>query len=416
MPKRAAALTAKEVEAATSEGKTQRDRSDGLCPGLVLRIAKTGRKTWVVRYKANGTRNRSMKIGTYPNTSLADARKRAREVLGQAEDGEDPAQEREDRRAGRGTFGEMAEEILTKELEPRLKQGSLRESTLREWKRILESELLPAWRHQPAGEISRREVRTLAEKIAGRGSPAMADRVVSFVNFLFNRALDREFPNLVGNPAHRMKLAWEDKGRDRYLTAEEIKAVWKAASEDIPGVGWAFQLALLTGQRMGSVAAMRWDGIEVKKDGGLWTIPPEHFKGKRTHLVPLSEEAWEVIGQLRETPASETWVFPSRPPARKPYLQAWNRALERIRDRSEVPDWTVHDFRTTFRTHAVRAPEDEGLEVPAHVADAVLGHKEASLGFGRYTGDKSRYLLHEKREALAAWGRFIRKAVEVEND
>jgi integrase len=71
----------------------------------------------------------------------------------------------------------------------------------------------------------------------------------------------------------------------------------------------------------------------------------------------------------------------------------------------------LHDFRTTFRTWAVRAPEDGGLGVAAQVADAVLGHKEASLGFARYTGDRHRYMLAEKRDALVKWGAFVGEAV-----
>ena len=85
-------------------------------------------------------------------------------------------------------------------------------------------------------------------------------------------------------------------------------------------------------------------------------------------------------------------------------------AVSRLRKKTLIPSWTVHDFRTTFRTHAVRAIEGSGLAIPAHVADAVLGHKEATLGFERYTGDRDRYLLHAKRDALQKWSAFVLKA------
>ena len=90
------------------------------------------------------------------------------------------------------------------------------------------------------------------------------------------------------------------------------------------------------------------------------------------------------------------------------------RSLSRVRNKTSIPSWTVHDFRMTFRTHAVRAREDGGFAIPGHVADAVLGHKEATLGFERYTGDRDRYLLDEKRDALRKWGAFIMDAVEAE--
>ncbi len=198
---------------------------------------------------------------------------------------------------------------------------------------------------------------------------------------------------------------------NRDLTREEIKVIWQATRGETRATRGAFRLALLTDQRIGSVRALRRDGIT----GDLWTIPPEHFKGKRTHLVPLSLEALEVIRELKKVADSDTWVFPSRSKATRPHLTNIGSSLSRVRKKTLIPSWTVHDFRTTFRTHAVRAIEDGGLAIPAHVADAVLGHKEATLGFERYTGDRDRYHLHEKRDAQRKWGAFITAAVEAES-
>jgi integrase len=199
-----------------------------------------------------------------------------------------------------------------------------------------------------------------------------------------------------------------EKGRDRYLKAAEIKGVWKATEAENPLTRALFRLVFLTAQRKGSVSAMRWDGIV----GDVWTIPAEHFKGRRPHLVPLSAEALQIIGDLRADALSDEWIFPSRAGSKYPFLSNFGKALTRVRKQSGVPDWTLHDARTTFRTHAVRSPLDGGLGTPAHVADAVLGHKEASLGFSRYTGDQHLYMLAEKREALVAWGAFVCRAVE----
>ena len=216
------------------------------------------------------------------------------------------------------------------------------------------------------------------------------------------------FRTLEGNPAHLVEPPAAETGRDRYLNREEIKVVWEATGDENLASRSVFRLALLTGQRIGSLCALRWDGIR----GDLWTIPAEHFKGNRTHIVPLSTPAREIISELRETAHSDTWVFPSRAKARRPHLTNLVGALCRVRKKTPIPSWIAHDFRTTFRTHAVRAKEDGGLAIPGHVADAVLGHKEATLGFDRYTGDRDRYLLHEKRGALQKWGAFVREAVK----
>jgi integrase len=246
----------------------------------------------------------------------------------------------------------------------------------------------------------------------------MANRTLALIRLLYNEGMVREFPGVTMNPAHKLEPPGEEHGRDRYLTTTEIKAVWDATAWETPIMKVIFRVTLLTAQRVGSVCAMRWADID---DADVWRIPPERFKGRRPHMVPLSDEVLDVLAELRPLTGGGAYVFPSRFPEdgekHKPYIASTNKALQRIRDRTDIPLWTVHDFRTTFRTHATRPekPGDKrdpaGLGVAPTIADAVLGHKEASLGFDRYTAEPERYLLSEKRDALARWGRFVLAAV-----
>lgn len=394
-------LTAKGV-ASLSTDRAQEDVWDALVPGLLLRVSgATGRKTWYVRYRLGGKRRRH-KLGTYPDLQLAKARERARDALTRAETGDDPAVEKANRRAGRLTFEALAREVLE------ARATKTREATRRERERLLEKELLPEWGAREAPTITRREVVQLTEAIARRGAPVVANRTLALIRLLFNDGLRRGFPGLESNPAHLVEAPGDEDRRLRYLKAPELRAVWKALETETPTTRGAFRLAMLTAQRIGSIASMRWDAVT----GDIWTIPASDFKGKRTHLVPLSAEALAVLDALREVSDSDEWVFPSRAGTKKPYVTNLSGSLQRVRADTDIPHWTLHDLRTTFRTHATRAAGDGGLGIPAHVADAVLGHKEASLGFDRYTGEPERYLLHEKREALQKWGAFVRAALE----
>ena len=407
-------LTARGVETLVTE-KNREEFWDTVVPGLILRVSKPreegklGHKTWYVRYRANGTRRRQ-KVGTFPRTDLAKARERAREVMEKADAGEDPAREREEQREGLRTFRAMARDVLDA---PALRRKT-RERTQYERERILERELLRVWANRDAGSITRREVVGLTDAIAKRGTPVAANRTLALIRLLFNKALDRDFPGVEFNPAHRVEPPGEEEGRDRWLDREEIRAFWNATEEETPRVRGSFRLALLTGQRIGSIVAMRWDAIV----GDLWTIPKEDFKGKRTHLVPLSAEALAVLDTLRDcTEEGVEYVFPSRVGSKVPHMaNVSSSSLPRVRKRTGIPHWTLHDLRTTFRTWATRSDsdgeEEPGLGLSGFVADAVLGHKEDSLGFDHYTGSKTRYLLVEKRDALNAWGRFVLDAVE----
>ncbi len=395
-------LTSKRLGALRTD-RPQEDFWDELTPGLHVRVSgTTGRKTWLVRYRPNGNgKQRRQKLGNYPAMSLAEARDKARETIAAVDAGQDPAKVRADAKEVTTTFRALADEVLE------AKARRTRQRTQAERRRLLDREILPKWGDEEAAAITRRDVVTLVEAIADRGAPTLANRVLALVRLVFNEGLRRGFPTLEANPAHMVEEPGVEEGRDRYLSAQEIRKVWDATEPENPLTRSAFRLALLTGQRIGSVLAMRWDGL----NGDLWTIPEEHFKGKRPHLVPLSSEALAIIEEIRADAMSEEWVFPSRSGSKEPHLTNFGKALIRIRKRSKVADWTLHDFRTTWRTHATRAKEDGGLGLPGHVADAVLGHKEASLGFDRYTGDRDRYLLHEKRDALVRWCEWVREAV-----
>ena len=71
---------------------------DSKVPGLTIRISPQGSKSFSVLYRIGG-RNRRLTLGRYPIVTLADARKRARQVLNQVWQGLDPATEKIRQRA-----------------------------------------------------------------------------------------------------------------------------------------------------------------------------------------------------------------------------------------------------------------------------------------------------------------------------
>ncbi len=177
---------------------------DTVTPGLILRVSgASGAKTWAVRYRINSARRRQ-KLGNYPRLSLAQARAAAREVLRQADAGEDPAQERADRKAGRYTFKELAAEVLE------ARAMRTRESTRRERARLVGKELLPVWGHRSVADITRREVVHLVEGIAKRGAPVVANHTLSLIRLIFNPdpacAVERRTFLAGANPARQLSL------------------------------------------------------------------------------------------------------------------------------------------------------------------------------------------------------------------
>src|SRR5437879_116329 len=91
MPKRAAGLTARQVETRKSPGMV----ADG--GGLYLQVTPGGAKSWIFRYQVAGTR-RDMGLGSARTLSLAEARDKARAARRLMVDGVDPIEARQSQR------------------------------------------------------------------------------------------------------------------------------------------------------------------------------------------------------------------------------------------------------------------------------------------------------------------------------
>jgi integrase len=159
------------------------------------------------------------------------------------------------------------------------------------------------------------------------------------------------------------------------------------------------KLLLLTAQRRGEVAAMRWQDLDL--DGASWRLPGESTKAGREHVVPLARQA---VGILRQLPRFErsSLVFPaSRLSSAKP-VSGFSKALLAAKRLSGVEGWHWHDVRRSATTGMAR------LGVPPHICERVLNHTA-----GRTLSQVARvYNVHsygdEVRRAVEAW------ALEVE--
>ncbi|MFC1660335.1 tyrosine-type recombinase/integrase, partial [Gemmatimonadota bacterium] len=222
----------------------------------------------------------------------------------------------------------------------------------------------------------------------------------SMVRALFNAMLDLEL--VEANPATRPdRFMRDEKPKERALSKDELRRVLQAAKAEGPEARAFFGLAAFTVQRAGAIAAARWDEF----DGETWTIPPEErrkFKGY-ARVVPLNAGALGAVRVLvEEAGVQGSYLFPSRGGSKAPHFTGWHNLTRRLRARSGVEGWSLHDLRSTFRGIATRE-----LQIRADVADAILGHAITTVGHVHYEADKSTYLLAEKREALEAWSSFL---------
>jgi len=356
-----------------------------------LRVATSGKKTWVVMYRIN-QRLRRYTIGNFDDIPLVDARAKAKEILHFVATGKDPQEEKvQDRKAE--TFSELAAEYIEKHAKP----------NKRSWKedqRMLYNDVLPYWSFLKANKIKRRDVIVLLDTVLERGAEVLANRVLALVRKIFNFGIERDI--LEFNPCLNIKQPIDEKKRQgqRVLNFEEIRKVWATLNDDqnilIRGI---IKMRLLTAQRGIEIRSMKWENIDFESK--IWTIPPEVVKNKLQHRVPLSKQALELIYEIRDKGFESSYIFPSPTSKTVGHINNITRAIERIRNGSKV-SFVDRDIRRTVASHMAGE-----LQIPRLVISKILNHSEGGVTriYDRHSYD------NEKREALERWGNLFEEII-----
>ena len=374
-------FTARWVDAVKSPDERV-DYFDTQPPGVGLRIAEGGRKTWFVMYRTHG-RLRRLTLGTYPALSLADARSRALAVKHAVAQGEDPATAKQQARHA-PIFADIAEEYLAK-------HARVHKKSWRDDMRLLHKEVVPLWGKRQAVDIARRDVIALLDGIVERGSPIQANRVLALVRKVFNWSISRDL--LEHNPCLQVKPPGKEHQRERVLSEDEIRVVWDAFGQLDPVMEAYFKVRMLTAQRGGEVKTVRWEDVDLQT--GWWTIPAGRAKNGLSHRVPLSLPALDILQQLQAKVAPGPWVFPSGRRAGQPVTNVRKPAM-RVVALTGI-DFTPHDLRRTA------ASVMTGMGISRLVVGKILNHAEPGVTkvYDRHSYDA------EKRQALDTWGRKV---------
>jgi integrase len=364
-------FTAKFVES-VKPSDVVTDFADGAFPGLTLRVTPKGRKTWTFRYRRDGKQKR-VTLGHFPEVGLAAAYEAAR------------AEQRGENAPVAATTVDDVFNVYIKRHLSTLKDGQDREATLRKW-------MLAKWSGRKLAEVTKGDVRALIDSVTDAGYPVQANRVLTYTRAFLRFAMDRDF--IGADPSAGIKKQTAEAARDRVLSDDEIKAVWKAAGHiGYPG-GTLIQMLLLTGQRRDEVRLMTWG--EVDLDNALWTLPAERAKNKQAHKIPLSPPVLRLLDGIVK--GEGDWVFCSNL-RDKPYanVQRPKTTVDRL---SGVTGWNIHDLR---RTAATGMGE---MGIPGETIARVLNHSARAIG-----GVTARYersdRTEEKRAALDAWAAHV---------
>ena len=370
-------LTKRSIDAATFQGPSNRRdaRWDDSLPGFGLRIYPSGKKVFLISYRANG-RKRQMTLGRYGVLTLDQAKGLTCKHLATVAGGGDPLEDR--KKAGQGKLvSNLCIEYIERHAKPHKKSWKDDEGRI-------QRNILPAWGNLKVKNIKRSDVAALHSKI-GKQHIYAANRTLEMVSKMFELArrwgyLDDDAPNPARDIDH-----FKEQKRDRWVTHEELPRLAKAIDEEInPYARCALWIYLLTGMRKSELLQAKWDAV----DWGRKEFRIEDTKAGRTHYVPLSEPA---ISLLRNIPRVEGNPYIIVGKKEGKHLVNINKAWRRARKAAGVDDVRLHDLRRTVGSWLAQAGNS------LHLIGRVLDHTSPATTavYARFGEDQVRQALED---------------------
>lgn len=266
---------------------------------LKLRITPAGGKSWYARYSSpvlveGGTSKQvRFKIADFPAMNLRQALERAAEIEAALAAGQDPSLDRAQKQAGGSgelvTVGDLIDKYLA------TVAPTLRASTLNEKRRILENEIRPALGKVRLSGVTARMLMAPVEAKETAGKRRQAKANFSQLAAMFGLAVSRGW--IERNPLAVVRLEIKTAARERVLSPEEIGRFWCGLDDTrmTADVRDILRLCLLTGGRVGEVAGMTVEELDLDGEIPVWRIPSERMKAKRPHIVVLSATAAGIV-------------------------------------------------------------------------------------------------------------------------
>jgi integrase len=352
--------------------------------GFGLRVAESGTKTYILRYRPRGAGRagprRFMVLGRHGAITPDEARGRAKAILGAVAAGQDPAKERSQANSTM-PIAQLVELFISEHARPKRKPG-----TAAGYAAILYSYLLPKFGKRAADQITAAEIAQL--HLSLRDRPYQANRLVAVIASMYGFAARRGIVPRGANPAHGIER-FREYSRERYLGVEELNRLgetlrraeteglpWRSDADKpeskhlvreenrrtvlSPEVVLAFRLLMFTGARLQEILTLQWSHIDFER--GLINLP-DSKTGRKTIVMSAA-----TIDLLRDSERRAAFVIPgaevgrSRSGLKKPWRAIQRHAgLEGVR---------IHDLRHTF------ASIGAGASLGLPIVGKLLGHSQ----------------------------------------
>jgi len=289
------ALTDAQIKALRPGPERKRIHDGG---NLSLEVAATGRKTFRLAYRHSG-KQRTIWIGAYPATRLAEARIAAAEAKRLLRQGIDPKDREVARRALKADPVRLWRNVVQRYVDLRRAEGAAPKTL-----HLMQTQFdltMPDLGDRDIGTITTPDILAVVRPIEARGIIETARRVRSRCSQVFRFAIAEGIAER--DPAAAATSAMRTS-RTTSLAAltdpEEVGALMCAIQGYLggyPEARWGLLLSAYLFPRNAELRGMRWDEIDVK--GAVWTIPAHRMKMTREHIVPLPRQVLALLEEIR---------------------------------------------------------------------------------------------------------------------
>lgn len=353
-------LTKKLLENLFTAGKRYEVR-DTEVAGFLVRISANGDKSFYLKYRFGKGRTaptRRYHIGTFPTTTVEQARTIAKEKIALVVQGHDPVEDVRGNKAAPRIDEAMG--LFFEEHGHKIKASTLK------WYGLLASkDILPAIGKKKVVEVSHRHIAAL--HTAMKHTPYKANRCIALLSKFFSWAELRGYRERNTSPVVGIEKYKEQK-RTQSMQREELEALgsafvtMEAANSIDPIIAAALKTLIFTGARCNEVLTMKWAYIDYAK--GIAHLPDSKTGEKNIHLPPPAMVILNALPRVNE------YCFYGR--GGKGHIVNIKDTWKRLLSSAGLTGWRIHDLRHAFASYAVSS----GKSLP--VVGAMLGHSQPS--------------------------------------
>lgn len=336
-------LTVKQIEAAKPTDKSYRLADSG---GLFLFVPPSGKKVWRMRYRFEG-KEKTLVIGPYPEIPLTEARAKQSEAKMKLLAGVDPAEQKQaikkkEKEELADTFGDIFREWHTH------KSNVWSKGYADEMMSMFTDDILPIIGHLKMDDVEPMVLLKVIRLFEDRGAMERADKARRRCGEVFSYAIVTGRARF--NPSRDLAGAMRGYRKKNYpfLPMHRIHEFQDALNAY---GGWivtkiATQILHYTAMRTIELRSLLWAGIDY--ENRLISVDPEVMKGRRLHVIPMSEQVIELFRFLQNITGQYELCFPGRNDRKKPISE--NAILGVIRNIGYEGQTSGHGFRHQFST------------------------------------------------------------------